>query len=52
MIVGSSLYLVLFVVALIAASNRNRSVLGCFISNIIFTPLISIIILLVLGNKD
>lgn len=54
MIIGSVLlYIILFIVALVAASNRNRSVLLCIITNIVFTPLISIIILLVLGdNKD
>jgi hypothetical protein len=52
MIIGwSLLYVVMFIVALIAAANRNRSVLGCFISNIVFTPLISILILLALGNN-
>lgn len=53
MIVGSLLYIAFFVVALIMADDRNRSVLGCLVSNIVFTPLISIIILVLLGdNKD
>lgn len=43
-------YLTLFIVALVMASNRNRSILGCVLSNLVMSPVASIVILLLIGE--
>jgi hypothetical protein len=47
---ASLVYVILFLVAIQMAEDRNRDVFGCILSNIFFSPLFSIIILLLLGR--